>query len=375
MPPLEDCNDVDIEGPVNGELLVTRWVLSIQPKEEGDEVQREHIFHTRCHVQNKVCSLIIDSGSCTNVVSTLLVEKLRLKTLKHQKPYRLQWLNECGEVKVTRQVLISFSIMSYHDEVMCDVVPMQASHILLGRPWQFDRRVKYDGYKNQYSFVLNKRNVILTPQKPWEASEDQVRIAREFKEKHLSVREESGKDRRTESAAKRDKQTLVSKERGESNTLSGEARKSEVKSAIVARQQLLVLMYKEVYFSTTDLNSSLPSVVVSLLQEYEDLFPEEVPRGLPPLRGIEHQIDFIPGASIPNRPAYRANPEETKEIQRQVDDLVDKGFVRESLSPCSVPVILVPKKDGTWRMCVDYRAINKITVKYRHPIPRLDDML
>ena len=97
------------------------------------------------------------------MVSTLLVEKLRLKTLKHQKPYRLQWLNECGEVKVTRQVLISFSIGSYHDEVMCDVVPMQASHILLGRPWQFDRRVKYDGYKNQYSFVHNKRNVVLIP--------------------------------------------------------------------------------------------------------------------------------------------------------------------------------------------------------------------
>ena len=77
------------------------------------------------------------------------------------------------------------------------------------------------------------------------------------------------------------------------------------------------------------------------------MFPEEVPRGLPPIRGIEHQIDFMPGASIPNRPAYRANPEETKEIQRQVDDPVEKGFVRESLSPCSVPIILVPKKDGT----------------------------
>ena len=94
-------------------------------------------------------------------------------------------------------------------------------------------------------------------------------------------------------------------------------------------------------------------MVVSLLQEFTDLFPEEIPYGLPLLRGIEHQIDFIPGSSIPNRPAYRANPEETKEIQRQVDELMQKGFVRESLSPCSVPVILVPKKDGTWRMCVD----------------------
>uniref|UniRef100_A0A2N9FW13 Reverse transcriptase domain-containing protein n=1 Tax=Fagus sylvatica TaxID=28930 RepID=A0A2N9FW13_FAGSY len=80
-------------------------------------------------------------------------------------------------------------------------------------------------------------------------------------------------------------------------------------------------------------------------KEYEDVFPNDVPSGLPPIRGIEHQIDFVP------------------------------GHVRESMSPCAVSVLLVPKKDGTWRMCVDCRAINNITVKYRHPIPRLDDML
>jgi hypothetical protein len=93
------------------------------------------------------------------------------------------------------------------------------------------------------------------------------------------------------------------------------------------------------------------------------------------LRGIEHQIDLISGATLPNRAAYRTNPEETKEIQRQVQELLDHRYVRESLSPYDIHVILVPNRNGTWRMCVDCRAINNITIRYHFPIPRLDDML
>jgi hypothetical protein len=121
--------------------------------------------------------------------------------------------------------------------------------------------------------------------------------------------------------------------------------------------------------------TSIPSVAAHVLQEYSDVFSEETPAGLPPLRRIEHQINLVPGLALPNCPAYQTNPEETNEIQRKVQALLDKGYVCESLSPCVVPIILVPKKDGSWRMCADCSAINNITIRYGHPIPRLDDML
>ena len=153
MPPSEEYSDFEVEEHVHGDLLVTRRALSIQLKDNGDKKQREHIFHTRSHMKGKVCALIIDSESCTNVASSLMVVKLNLHTMKHPKPYKLQWLNECGVVKVVKQVQIPFSIGKYKDEVL--VAPMHASHILLGQPWQFNMRVMHDGYKNCYSFVVN----------------------------------------------------------------------------------------------------------------------------------------------------------------------------------------------------------------------------
>ncbi|XP_019246510.1 PREDICTED: uncharacterized protein LOC109226170 [Nicotiana attenuata] len=111
-----------------------------------------------------------------------------------------------------------------------------------------------------------------------------------------------------------------------------------------------------------------------LLAKFDYVISEDVPLELLPMRDIQHQIDLIPGASLPNKKAYRLNTTQQVELQRQVEEHLERGLIRDSLSPCVVPTLLVPKKNGTWRMCVDSRAINKINIKYRSPIPMLDDL-
>ncbi|KAA3477514.1 Retrovirus-related Pol polyprotein from transposon 17.6 [Gossypium australe] len=100
-----------------------------------------------------------------------------------------------------------------------------------------------------------------------------------------------------------------------------EKKKSEIRKALLTRQTVLVLIYKETLFNTNELPEALPS------SDFQDVFPEETPSGLPPLHRIEHQIDSVPGAVILNRPAYRTNLEETKELQRQVNELMEKGYI------------------------------------------------
>ena len=124
-----------------------------------------------------------------------------------------------------------------------------------------------------------------------------------------------------------------------------------------------------------EIDNPFPSSVSSLLQKFQDMFPKEILDGMPPVKGIKHQIDLVPGAPLSNKPVYRMGQRETKKFQRQVDKLLRKCWTHESLSPCTVPVILVPKKDGAQRMCIDCRAINAITIKYHHLILKLDDML
>ncbi|GJY42729.1 putative reverse transcriptase domain-containing protein [Tanacetum coccineum] len=112
---------------------------------------------------------------------------------------------------------------------------------------------------------------------------------------------------------------------------------------------------------------------VPIVKDFPEVFPEDFP-GLPPTRQVEFQIDLVPGAAPVARAPYRLAPSEMKELSEQLKELSDKGFIRPSSSPWGAPVLFVKKKDGSFRMCIDYRELNKLTVKNRYPLPRIDDL-
>ncbi|GJP74954.1 hypothetical protein CLOP_g5462 [Closterium sp. NIES-67] len=125
----------------------------------------------------------------------------------------------------------------------------------------------------------------------------------------------------------------------------------------------------------TKLCEAVPPDLAELIRKYPEIFPEDLPAGLPPSRPEDHRIELEPGAQPTVQRQFRLSQPELEELQQQLDYLLTKGFIRPSTSPYAAPILFTPKKDGGFRMCIDYRALNRITIKSRYPIPRADDLL
>jgi hypothetical protein len=113
--------------------------------------------------------------------------------------------------------------------------------------------------------------------------------------------------------------------------------------------------------------------IIKVVSEFPDVFPKDLP-GMPPERKVEFAIELLPGTAPISKRAYRVSGPELVELKKQIDELSEKGYIRPSTSPWAAPILFVEKKDGTRRMCIDYRALNEVTIKNKYHLPRIEDL-
>ena len=234
--------------PDHGTSLVVQRSLKIGVAHSEENWLRSNVFHTKCTYKDRVSLVIIDSASFENFFSLEMVQKLNLKMDPHPKPYKLSWLQEGSDIKVKHRCLISFTIgKHYQDEVWCDVVPMDVCHLLLRRPWKYDRKVIYDGLKNTYTFRKDGQKIVLAPLK-------------------LTIASTSKSE--------------------ENNSLLS---KSELEIEIRASLDVMTLVAVE----EIEGEKEIPEEVEPILEEFVDVVPEDIPLGLSPMRDIQHKIYLV----------------------------------------------------------------------------------
>ena len=276
---------------------------------------------------NKIDTLFY-SGSQANLISEDLVKQLTLETVPHPKPYPLGWICKDANLQVSRKCTLRFAITPHFiDTIELDVVPFDIAGIVLGSPYLFDRKSIFHRHENKYHLFKDGKEFIVR--------------------------------------AHRKKTNIAMVNAG------------QVKRLVNSSKNFVLLMIKPKvdvnHESFDNCDPKLKSDLYDVVDVYHEMFQE--PTGLPPKREIQHEIHLHPDCPLPNIGMYRMSIMENVEIKKQIKDLLDKGFIRPSSSPCGSPIVLIPKKDGTWRMCVDFRALNKITVKNRYPLPRIYDFL
>jgi hypothetical protein len=262
------------------------------------------------------------------LISETIVKKLGLITKPHKKPYHLGWIHNDNQLQVNKQCVLKFAINSqFIDEVELEVVPLDICGIVLGSPYLYDRKAIFYREDNKYQLTkYGKEYVVRAHQKKLNLSLinlGQMKIIVNVSKRYLLM-------------------------------------------VVKAKDTVGIDTFK-------DCDTKLKDDLVRIVSNYDEIF--QVPKVLPPKRQVEHEIQLQQDVPLPNIGMYRLSVLENSEIKKQVQELVEQGVIIPSASPCGSPIILVPKKDGTWCMCVEFQALNKIMVKNRYPLPRIDDLL
>ena len=301
-------------------------------------------------------TFLIDSGATECFVSTRVVREHNMKICK--KKEKLKIFLADGSEKISSQCLQDICVdLGDHVEYLdFFILDLPKYDVILGKSWLDRWNPIIDWKKNQVTLHVGKRTVLLKGESEQPPS---AKLSSLFSSDFI-VEQISAQRMRRVSQREPVYLAIVRSVLTTETTQSRTEKDSEDQTVQVNGDRTTTPHAVEVQ---------------NILNQFSDVFPRELPTGLPPQRSLDHRIDLVPGAEPPHRAPYRMSPKGLDALKKELQELTDKGYIQPSVSPFGAPVLFVPKKDGGLRLCVDYRALNKVTVHNRYPLPRIDELL
>lgn len=346
---------------------------------------------------NRDVNVLIDCGSTGNFISESFVNINRLPVIENENKYVVTLAD--GSQQVTNRVinvLIEMKEMKsnnrvYRERVTLTVLPLTTYEVILGMPWLTYHNPIIDWSNKKLVLKNNKNEIFTLDVKPKNKQTNNKQNKQTVSCHALDVNVHANNvvnnnDVRTCAVGctetSKNEKSLDYKIQNASTSavelLSAKQMARELQKRNNTDEFYIALIQSSEQKSTLQLNninSELVHESNKIIDEYRDVFPTDLPKRLPPHRIVDHTIDLVPNSTPPYKPSFRMSPLELQEVKKQIDELLEQGYIQPSKSPYGSPVLFVKKKEGTLRMCVDYRALNKLTIKNKYPLPRIDELL
>jgi hypothetical protein len=344
----------------------------------------ESLIRIPAHICQHSATTLIDTGSSCDFISETFVKQHNIKTQPVTSKHEVE-LADGSKYHCSRMVKRArVELTSCHHSSLVDliVLPLSGYQCILGMPWLKQHQPSMDSVNKSISFADRSKV------KPVHRQHTQVKQNTEVE--YIEQEEPISSSRslyatRSNKPIEQMKKEELKALKCRLNLISCMEMKREKR---VRGNELYLCMVQPATGSDAGKSDSCRVVAEKteqmkerldgpawIQEQYDDVFPKDLPKQLPPHRSIDHKIELVPGSTPPSRPVYRMSPVELDELKKQLTELLEHGFIRPSKSPYGAPVLFVKKKDGSIRMCIDYRMLNKITIKNKYPLPRVDELL
>jgi len=328
-------------------------------------------------------TVLLDSGATTSFVGADFCKNHNIRIVPPSRPVEVEVANGTT-IRALGTCTVSLKLQGYTGTVTAQVLPVMTPNmdIILGQTWLLQTGAVMDYPHRKCKLERTKQKVVLVGNAS-ESPPTRVEAATSAETHHVLNAISALAQPPTEGESPPISKPIIISAKGVKRLIKkgahsllinvSEAGSVNMPNRMSPFQGTWMCSPKAVRAMHIQETPGPPDKVRSLLEEYRDV-AAELPEGLPPDRGVGHVINLVPGAMPQYRPIYRLSPLEMEELTKQIETLMQKGFIEPSCSPWGAPILFVAKADGSLRMCVDYRALNNVTQKDRYPLPRIDDL-